>query len=606
MSSGVVPDGVTSRVRGGLWAVIALAGVVIAVWVVTAARTVDHGFDITDEGYYLLSYRWWSSNPLALTGIQYIYGPVFQLLGWDIVGLRVFRLVTVVLAHAFFGWSFMRWLRVRRPEAPKTRIWEVAGVAAIAAAGGMCYSWLPLSPAYNDVVLLGSITVVSCVLWAAAAIEQDRKPPVWALVLAGLVIGVMVVAKWSSVVVIGLIVVAAIVVLSGQGVKAVGRGILWALAGVVVVAIVVHLFVVSLTVAVPGVLAVNRFIADTSYTPATLIQMYWTTSTELLGRTVKQHFSLLIAAAVAVVARKPVLRIPAWLLTAAGLAVSVYQALDKGGLQGGTANNGKFQVTLLAAVLVALITAVTALVTGQWSPGRENLRSWVILGLLAVLPFVQAFGTNTPPFMIGFNAFAAWAALMIAVLTSIGKAPAVARTTTAVVAAGALVAVAAISYGGLILNPYRSEPYSELTTATDLKPLGDLKVAPAKARRFDGLNNLLKPYTTPSGRPIIGFDKMAGTILVLRGRPFGEAWIAPRERQRTVAGIVEVCSGHQPRPDPRTPLLIFNRRVTQLDVEALRSCGLDFKTDYELVAPPSATMNLLVYVPAAELARQTP
>lgn len=592
--------GVTLRVRVLLSAVIALASAVVVVWVVTALRTVDYGFDITDEGYYLLSYRWWSSNPLALTGIQYIYGPIFQLLHWDIASLRVFRLVTVILGHAFFGWSFMRWLRVRRPAAPPTRLWEFAGIAVILAAAGMCYSWLPLSPAYNDVILLGSLTGVSCVLWAATAVEQDKKPPIWALALAGVVVSVMVLAKWSSVVVLTLIVIAAIVVLSAQGLQAVARGIFWALVGATAVAVAVHFLVVPLTVAISGILAVNRFIAETSYTPATLLEMYWTTGSKLVGETFKQHFLLLIAAGVAVVARHPVLRIAAWLLAAAGLGLSIYRALDEGGLAGGAVNNGKFQVTLLAAVLVAVVTAAVAVIAKRWSPGKENLRSWVVLGMLAVLPFVQAFGTNTPLYMIGFNAFAAWAALMIAILTSIETAPAVARTTTALVAAGSLVAVATISYGGLILHPYRSAPHRDLTTLTDLKPLGSLKLTQATAEQYTALDTLLKPYTTPSGRPIIGFDKMAGIVLMLRGRPFGEAWVAPKERERTVAGITEVCSTKEPWPGDRQPLIFFNRRISQPELDALLTCGLDLKVDYKLIAPPASTMNLQIYVPIAD------
>ncbi|MFI5708151.1 hypothetical protein [Kribbella sp. NPDC051620] len=609
MSVEAVADGnerVTGRSRGLIVAVLVVAAAVSATWIVTAARNVGYGFDITDEGYYLLSYRWWSSNPLALTGIQYIYGPVFQLLHWDIAQLRIFRLVTVVGGHLFFGWSFMRWLRTRRPEAPKTGLWEAAGITTILAAGGMTYSWLPISPGYNDVILLGSLTGVSCVLWAATAIERDKKPPIWALTLAGVVISVMVLAKWSSIVVLTLIVVAAIVVLSKQGSQAVARGIFWALVGVTGIAVAVQVFVVPLTVAIPGILAVNRFIAGSSYTPATLVQMYWNTGIKLVGETFKQHFLLFIAAAAGVVARKPVLRAAAWLLAAAGLALSVYQAIDKGGLHGGPVNNGKFQVTLLAAVLVAVITTAAAVATKQWTPKVETLRSWVILGLLTVLPFVQAFGTNTPIYMIGFNAFAAWAALMIAVLTSLDKAPLVARTTTALVTVGALVAVASISYGGLMLNPYRSAPHRDLTTATNLKSLGDLKLTKGNAARYQALDELLKPYTTPSGRPIIALDKMAGIVLMLRGRPFGEAWVAPKERERTAAGITEVCSTKEPWPGNRQPLLFFNRPVSDLEIDALRTCGLDFDVDYKLIAPPATTMNLQIYVPTAELAKHTP
>ncbi|NEA37470.1 hypothetical protein [Streptomyces sp. SID13031] len=597
---------VAVRHRGLLIVLLVVATAVSLTWIVTAARTVRYGFDITDEGYYLLSYRWWSGNPLALTGIQYIYGPIFELLHWDIVHLRIFRLVTLIAGHLFFGWSFMRWLRVRRPEAPKTRLWEATGIMVILAAGGMNYSWLPTSPAYNDVILLGSLTVLSCVLWVATAIERDRKPPIWAFTLAGLVMGTMVLAKWSSVVVLTVIIAAAIVVLSAQGAEAVARGIVWALAGVVVVAATVHLLVAPLTTVIPGIQAVNRFIAGNSYSPSSLLEMYWRTGSKLVGQTFEQHVLLLVAAAFAVVARRPVLRIAAWLLVAATLVLSIVRAIDQDGLGGGAVNNGKFQIVLLAAVLVAVVTTIAALITKQWSGGKENLRTWVILTVLTVFPIVQAFGTNTALYMIGFDAFAAWAALMIAVVTSIDKAPVVARTTVSLVTVAALVAVAAISYGGLILNPYRSAPHRDLTTATSLKPLGELKLTADTAKDYQALDQLLMPYTSPSGRPIIGFDKMAGIVFLLRGRPFGEAWTSPKERQRTAAGITEVCSGRQPRPGDRPPLLIFNRRVTQLDVDALRTCGLDFKADYMLIAPPATIMNLQVYVPTAELALHNP
>ncbi|GAA1610173.1 hypothetical protein GCM10009789_75680 [Kribbella sancticallisti] len=597
---------VTMRDRTLLFAVIGVASAVCLTWIITAARTVGYGFDITDEGYYLLSYRWWSSNPLALTGVQYIYGPVFELLGFDIVRLRIFRLVTIVVGQLFFAWSFMRWLRVRRPAAPPTKLWELAGITVILAAGGMCYSWLPLSPGYNDVILLGSFLGVSCVLWAATAVEQDKKVPIWALILFGLVVSVMVLAKWSSVVVLALIGVAAIVVLAGQGAQAVARGIFWALAGATGTAVLVHFLVVPLTEAIPGVLAVNRFIAETSYSPFTLIEMYWTTGLKLFGETLQQHFLLLIAAAVAVVSHGPVLRIAAWLLAAAGLGLSIYRVFQDGGLGGGPANNGKFQVTLLAAVLVAVVTIVVALIAKRWSPGRENLRTWVVLGLLAVLPFVQAFGTNNPLYLIGFNAFAAWAALMIAVVTGLEAAPLVARVTTGLVTVTSIVAVAAIAYGGLMLNPYRSLPHKDLTTATPMKPLSGLKLSQTTAERYTALDKLLKPYTTPSGRPIIAFDKMAGIVLMLRGRPFGEAWVSPKERERTAAGIKEVCSTKEPWPGNRQPLLFFNRRISELEITALQACGLDLRVDYKLIAPPKTTMNLQIYVPLNDPATRTP
>ncbi|MEV5962426.1 hypothetical protein AB0L70_11730 [Kribbella sp. NPDC051952] len=592
--------------------VIVVAGGLAAWWVLTAGRVANEGLDITDEGYYLLSYRWWNSNPLALTGVQYLYGPVFEWLGYDVARLRLFRLLTVVVVHLLFGYSFMRWLRGRRPGAAPTKLWELAGMAVVLAAGGMCYSWLPLTPGYNDVILLGALTLVSCVLWMATAVDREKEVPGWVLVGAGLVIGVMVLAKWTSVAVIGLIVVAAVVVLAGQGRRAVARGILFALGGLAVAALVVQLFVVRLNVAVPGIMTVNKFIAGTSYSPAELLHLYWSSTLELFGRTLQAHWLLLIATAVAVVGRWPRVRIAAAVLAVAGFALSIWQVVRGDGALGGSGHTTDYTVTLLAAVLVAVVAAVGAVVAGRTGVtdrsllSRENTRGWVILGLLVVLPLVQAFGTNTPLYQIGFNAFAAWAAVMIAVLTGIWATPVVARATVGVVTVASLVAVGTIAYSGMFLYPYRSVGHSQLTAPAKQPAFKGLYLQPAAEDNFTELAARLKPYTGQAGRPMLAFDKMAGIVLMLQGRPVGEAWVAPKERERTAAGIEEVCRKGQPWDPSRRPIIILNRAISDVEITALRACLLDFRTDYRLLAPAPETMGVQVWVPRAEGAVKTP
>ncbi|TDO60919.1 hypothetical protein EV651_107192 [Kribbella sp. VKM Ac-2571] len=585
--------------------VIVVAGGLAAWWILTAGRAANEGFDITDEGYYLLSYRWWDSNPLALTGVQYLYGPVFEWFGYDIVKLRFFRLFTVVAVHLLFGYSFMRWLRGRRPGLPPTRLWEAAGTAVILAAGGMCYSWLPQSPGYNDVVLLGALTLVSCVLWMGAAVDRGTPVPSWIFVVAGLVIAMMVLAKWTSVVVIGLIVITAVVVLAGQGGRAVARGILFALGGLALVALVVQLFVVRLNVAVPGILDVNKFIAGTSYSPAELLQLYWSSTIKLIGRTLSAHGLLLLATAVAVIARWRRLRIAAAIFALAALVLSVRRVIVDDGAVGGSQHILMYAETLLAAVLVAVVAAAGAVIAGRFglTPrsrlSRENTRTWVILTLLVLLPLVQAFGTNTPLFTIGFNAFAAWAAVMIAVLTGIWAVPIVARVTVGLVLVGSLVATSTIAYTGLFRYPYRSVGHSQLTAASTIPAVDGLYLSPPAEENFSRLAADLRPYTDPPGRPMLAFDKMAGLVLMLGGRPLGEAWIAPKERARTAAGIEEVCRKERPS---RPPLVILNREISDVEINALRACGLDFHADYEQLAPAPKTIGLQVWIPKAERA----
>jgi hypothetical protein len=264
--------------------------------------------------------------------------------------------------------------------------------------------------------------------------------------------------------------------------------------------------------------------------------------------------------------------------------------------------------TLLAAVLVAVVAAAGAVIAGRVGVtartrlSRENARSWVILALLVLLPLVQAFGTNTPLYTIGFNAFAAWAAVMIAVLTGIWATPIVARLTLGFVLLGALVATSTIAYTGLFRYPYRSVGHSQLTAASTIPALDGLYLSRPAEENFSRLAAELKPYTEPAGRPVLAFDKMAGLVLVLDGRPLGEAWIAPKERARTAAGIEEVCRKERPA---RPPLVILNRKISDVEIGALRACGLDFRADYEELAPARETIGLQVWVPKAERAGRT-
>src|SRR5438046_2461300 len=93
--------------------VLAMTALVCAIaatiWIGAVARSAGRGFDTSDEGYYLLSYRWWSTHFRNASGAQYLYGPIFQGLGYSIAALRLFRLFTVVSVHAALAFSFMGW-----------------------------------------------------------------------------------------------------------------------------------------------------------------------------------------------------------------------------------------------------------------------------------------------------------------------------------------------------------------------------------------------------------------------------------------------------------------------------------------------------------------
>lgn len=566
--------------RVSRWPLVALlfCGAVAAVWIATAVRAAGHGFDTTDEGFYLLSYRWWEVDHRNFTGAAYLYGPVFEALGHDIAGLRLVRLASVVVVHAVFGWSFLRWLRTRRPDAPPTRLWEAAGTTAIVAAGGAVYGWLPATPGYNDPVLLGALLGLAAVFTMA---RHTGCTPARLPFALGVVVVPILLAKWAALPVVLLLAAAAVIALPPRRILPAAA---WATGGFVVTVAFLHLAVVPLTTAIPPLIEVNRLLAEGSMSLPVLLDRYASTTWPTVVTVLRQYGLLLVAAAVPH---------PRWKagLGVAGLALAGWYAITEGGLGGGAVNTLRFIAPLLAVMLFALVTVVSARLSGR-HPG-EGVRGWLLLAVLVLLPLVYAIGTGNIPLKVAANAFAVWVAVLIAVLTGLRSS----RWLTATVTAAALVATASIATGGLWRHPYRGVPgLSATAVATGVPALAGVRLDDATARRYAALHAQLRPYVEPDGRAIIGLDKMAGVVFLLDGRSVGELWYASNDRDRTAVGIAAECTRDRPWWGERSPVLIFNRPVLPDDRTLLGRCGFDLGTNYRQL-PDVA--GLAVWVPGA-------
>jgi hypothetical protein len=579
------------------------------IWIVAVALSVNHGFDTSDEGFYLLSYRWWQTSFRTGSDVQIVYGPVFQLLGYNIALLRVFRLATVVGTTLTFGWAFMRWLRLQRPSAPSSRLWEVTGTAAIVAAGGMAYSWLPLSPGYNDVSMLGALLAAAVVLRLATHVQTGAPIRIWLAGSLGPLAVAMLLAKWSSsALTLAAVAVVGVIVLVPRSRREVLRVIAWAAgAGVVTVALV-QLLLVPLTTALPQMLAVTRIISAGTNSPTGLLGMYYHTFVLLLRTALDRFWPLLVVGALAVVLRDRRGRIVTGLLGVAALAFTLHAIYATGEFKGGTVNLDRYTVPLAVVLLAGLVIGVVALL--DRAPAADGTRSslthttwrnWTVLALLAVLPLTQAAGTGNPLHYMAFNCFVAWLALMIAVATGIEGAPLPARAiAAAVVAIGALLA-ASIGTNGVLRHPYRTQPYSATTTvAPGVPALSSVELDPATAAAYAALYAELRPYVQAPGRAVMAFDEMPGVVLLLNGRSVGEGWYSAIDPARSATGIRAECAGGHPFWGDRIPIVIFNRPPTQNETGALAACGLSLSVDYRQLPRLDQSPYLQVYVPAHE------
>jgi hypothetical protein len=361
------------------------------------------------------------------------------------------------------------------------------------------------------------------------------------------------------------------------------------MAGVVAATALLHFLIVPLTTLVPQLIEVNRLLAEGSFSVPVLLRRYLDSTWPTLETITRQYGLLLAAAVVATLARRRSAQVVAGLLGAAGLTLAVAFTLRDGGLGGGPVNVRRFLVPLVVAGLVAVLVA---------GAGRlDDRRGRLLLGGLAVLPLIQAFGTSNVPLKVSVMSFPLWMAVLVAVITGLDRGAIAARGITVAVAAGSLLVTACVSTGGLWRNPYRDVPYARATTAVAGVPaLAGLRIAPEQARAYGDLHARLAPYLTPPGRRVFGLDKMAGIVLLLDGRTVGEVWYAPEDPARTRAGIAAACAQGPPWPAGQAPVIVLNRPLTPADGWLIRPCGLDL-SDYRPLAPAAATGGFTVLVP---------
>lgn len=579
-----------------------------ATWIVVAILCADRGLDLSDESFYLVSYRWWNDNLDAFTGVQYVYGPVFEVLGYDIARLRLVRLAVTVLAHVWLGWTFMRWLRTRRPDAPATRWWELAGAATIAASGGITYSWLPLSPGYNDLALACALVLAGGVLWIARDAASDRAPAAWVPVAMGVTAVVMALAKWSSaaLVLLGLVVVLVVVhACARQGWLRFARLVGLALVGVCLMVAFVHLALVPVQKLLPPMLEVNSLVAESTNSPSVLLIRYRDGAEILLGDIIEGYWPLLVAAVVVPVLAQWSSRVAVGLVALA-VGWGVVQAVRLDGTIAGPDHLTPFTVTIFAPlVAVALASATTATVhvvlrgRGRHRPVasvRRRLPGVTIGVMLLVLPVAVSLGTGNLLQYMAVLGLASWIALAILVLTAGWCRVPGARVLVAAAIAGMVLASTVIAVDGLWNRPYRTSGHDASTThARDVPALDSLLLASEDAEDYAELRERLLPYVEEPGRAMMPFDGMAGLVYLLDGRPVGEAWYSAKDTIRSTTGVVRTCAADR-WWGGRRPIVLFSRPVTALERSALRHCGIHLAR-YEQITGVGPIPGVVIYVP---------
>lgn len=168
-------------------AVVGCALIIIAI----IGWSIPRGFDITDEAFYLLSYRYPHEYEASFSTYHLLVAKGLGLANCSLLTYRWLGLLVNVLSSAVFSWSFARWQSM---AAPSSRRPLVLTICYVLLGSLLIFSIFPRTLSYN------SLNSLFLLLGAAAMLQTLSRGPsasLW-LLAAGIAAGLDVFVKPST------------------------------------------------------------------------------------------------------------------------------------------------------------------------------------------------------------------------------------------------------------------------------------------------------------------------------------------------------------------------------------------------------------------------
>jgi hypothetical protein len=495
------------------------ASICLLIWVLLLCR---HGFEFTDEGFYL---NWVADPyvyPASIAQFGFVYHPLYRLVGSNVALLRQANVLIMFVCAFLLALTTLHTLRAVRPGTGSNLPVRGLIVPAFAVASGALTFldlWLP-TPNYN------SLAFTSLMVAAIGVLLSGRPSPRLSL-LGWVVIGtggaLMFLAKPPGAALLGVLVL----------VHAVAAG-KFSIRGPLASALTALLILVLAALAIDGSLSGfvirirHGFEFSTALAAGQSLGNLFRLNEFTLSHEQHVNFGRLFVLAFVMImltaSASPALRIVSAILAAVTSAAVVPVSL---GWMNPTISSEPFQPLMFFMILFA--TIIAALLFSTW---RRALLSREILAtsvFFVVLPYVYAFGTNNNYWAQGARAGLFW--LLAAVLLKsapAAKEAALARRRLTPVSAAALLATTGIVFAS-VQYPYRQiTPLRMQATATEFGRGGQhLLVGSDTAAYVHDLRSIAADNGFVPGSPVIDLSGVSpGAVYALGGKAPGVAWLS--------------------------------------------------------------------------------
>ncbi|MFC5520589.1 hypothetical protein [Polaromonas jejuensis] len=512
---------------------IARTGILLCPFLVIAycVWTLDRGFEITDEAYYLLLAMHAGSVKLFISAQQWITAGLWQLTG-SLATFRAAGLASLLVSSALLGLGvFSICLRFGLVTDHFELKWVVLAGSVV---GAMLYaSTINLSPSYNLLASTGAYAAAGMALLASNRSSILQKYAL--LTMAGCAIGAETLCKPSAgVATLALLVLWVSIFECSRFDKRFGPVAL--VFGAITFAGIVLLVNTTISDATQGVeqgMQIFRMV-QVEAVEARLIRYF----IEFLGyflTTLRAFAVPIVAMTIYAMTRRPIfaqcglVTLVATLIFGnlhAGLpTLSTFNATSGSYLFGGFNRYDAQIVAIFSMLLMMLIVTIPV-----WSKNRNTFALFIGLFLL---PYSVGIGTGNALFTQVIDSLAPWGAL-IAVLVVARQPDHVNKIPSSLIGSCFMVTIA-LQIVTSNFRPYNlSLPLTRQDQATTVGQLGEVKVDAGTYKFLAEMKAAAKVCEIAPGAPFFGLYNIPGVALALQATPVLTPWINNRAQAEFV------------------------------------------------------------------------
>ena len=562
------------------------------------------GFDFTDEGYYLLNYRYPDNIPFGVSSYHQYFGFFYKILNYDIALLRVGGIILLLISTLIFHFGFHRIAAsfrnssIRNSMFKRYKLFGITEYCFLGIGTLLIYSWFLPSPSYNtlNAIFLNAGTGLYFAGIGILLMRKERSTNAWLfLFFSGVFIGCSFFTKFTS----GFALYGILCITSAcwprltlpQRLKAIALitagKISWFMLHFILIQSISDWWsflsggieLISALKSGHGINSVTRYLAEFKHLIIASVLKFW-------GAYAILSIGALLFLIFARKSAPSFQKLLTWLLLIPLSAVAI--SYQRNQFIGGVGRFGQLTEFYLSVMilLTAVIIVIQVILRNRQHISPLDITLLVFAGSSFGLPFMGAIGTGNQIYTITLYHMVPWFAIfliLIRLMATAYKSALIYSITILTIAAFASSQI----LSGCLNNPYRlNSGVLHQSMKTEIGYPASNLLLDTRANRFiTELRRLATIHGFKPGDDMLAFYNMPGAVFCLGGRSPGIPWFFGGYKGSK--NFAEKALSRIPRDRLRKAFVLQNG-IKTFEMPDLSRFGINFPSDYDLCGRLSA------------------